>query len=194
MEQAKFDVRPDGHVTPVGGQQFSIVLALFVLMSMGIFVSTLPSRLTEQSPVSDLFLAYVNVFPGQPASATALEEHGFLCFMDTLPSPADASEYCSSTPQTGLFSRMNVTIWDGVVTRVEFTVNENLLSVGHLALLWGRPEDIQVVGNIATARWSIPGATVLAIFAYDQRFSYFAPVAQVSIKDVGSHNHTSEAH
>lgn len=165
-------------IIPVERLRFRVLVALFTLMSMATLGTTLLARMrfTAQQLPDNPFLAYADIFPGQPWSSALARE--FSCFHRTIPSPADVSEECIYHPQRGTFSQMTVTIWDGVVTRLEFTVRDNSLAVGDLAVWWGRPEVSVLYREWITLHWPHSGVHATAWSRHGE-FSYFLPLHHV---------------
>lgn len=120
------------------------------------------------------FSAYTDVFPGQPHSAVLAR--GISCDPDP---DLTLTQYCTHAPSTGPFSLIAMTISDGVIRRVNFTVRENTLRVGDLPLAWGQP-NIRLYGHSVTLDWPSIGATANA-WAQRGRFSYFMPVQRISL-------------
>ena len=155
-----------------------MTLLLIVSFSMAVVVvSTVAKRLGEAF-LSDPFVAFVDVFPGQSIDARLLEAEGFSCQLDSQPSPADINEYCSWDLLTGPFSHVGVIIWDGTVMRLGLTIRENLLTVDDLVLLWGNSE-IFINRDRALVRWADPGV-IRTGWSHKGRLTPFQTLSAIS--------------
>jgi hypothetical protein len=164
-------------ITVIVGQPLQILLALLCVMSTATLATILFSRLIGQEPTVDPFLAYASLFPGQPWGSVLA--HEFLCYQSVMPSPADLSEGCDYHPETGQISQVYVTTWDGFITRASFTIRDNGLRVGDLALLWGEPELVSFGSGVESFRWPDRGIVALMLPQNGQD-TYFSPVVQVN--------------
>jgi hypothetical protein len=98
--------------------------------------------------------------------------------VNSLPSPADISEHCTQTLPSGMFSAINLTVWDGVVKWLDLKVRENNLDVGNLSLQWGSPE-IRIDGNWVNLSWPDHHATGLG-WSSNGRFTYFQALSHIT--------------
>jgi hypothetical protein len=100
---------------------------------------------------------------------------GFSCNPDNR---SGTSEFCTRAPANGAFSLVAVTHSEGIISRVSFTVREDRLAIGDLALLWGRPE-IRVYGHSVSVVWPSRGVSAEG-WAKSRRFSYAIPVLRIA--------------
>jgi hypothetical protein len=144
-----------------------------LMITLCLLALTLPIALSKSAEApSDVFVDYVDFFPGQYWS-TGLES-AFRCNID-IPS---GIKYCFFRSQKALFEDIGVSIIDGKITRIAFTLRQDTLKAGDLAALWGRPE-IQIAGYIAYLDWQ--NQKIRAIARTDNaRFDYFLPVSSVA--------------
>jgi hypothetical protein len=155
----------------------SLALLLAVVMAIVVMSWVIPVRqdIEPTTPFSD----YATIWPGQPRSAVVAM--GISC------NPYNStgrSDYCTHAPAASPFSLIGVTVLDGVVSRVDFAVREGALTVGELALLWGRPH-IRLYRQSATLEWHDIGASATG-WAENARFSYFMPVSSISFTELSS--------
>lgn len=154
-----------------------ITLLLVVSFSASVVtVNTLAKRLGNNR-LPDPLAAFADVFPGQYLDAHMLETEGFSCYVDTQPSPADIIERCSRVFQTGTFSQISVTIWDGIVKWLYLSLHEHSLNVGDLALLWGNPE-LRMNGAGMDVSWPDRRITGSGR-SLNGRFTYFVLVSHL---------------
>ncbi len=155
-----------------------IVLVLVVgFLSAMLLVNTLAKHVIDPYP-PDLFASFTDLFPGQSIDVRMLETEGYSCYTDTLPSSADITERCTQDLQTGLFSHISVTIWDGVVKWLDLGVREHGLTVGDLSLRLGCPE-VSVSGQWVGLNWFNHHITGSG-WSYNGRFTYYQALSQVS--------------
>src|SRR5258705_10501116 len=88
--------------------------------------------LGQKTPPPDPFAVFSGIFPGQQVNTRRLEAQGYSCWLDPLPTIADISEHCSQDLQTGPFSHITVTIWDGNIKQLTLKARENALTIGDL--------------------------------------------------------------
>jgi hypothetical protein len=86
-------------------------------------------------------------------------------------------QLCGLYPQTGPFNQIHV-VRGEPSSPVYFTVRDGALTIGDLALLWGRPEVITMDWERMSLRWSDRGVTATVI-SWRRRFSYYLPVERV---------------
>jgi hypothetical protein len=132
---------------------------------------TISSRQNVPSP--NPFADYEGILPGQPRSAL-----GAMRFSCNINDVSDQSEYCTRAPADGPFSLIGVTVSNGVINRVEFSLRASALTVGNMALLWGRPT-IYFYQKSVNLEWPSLGVSASA-WAESRRFSYFIPVIRLS--------------
>ena len=161
----------------IQGWRFSLLLALLGVMSAATFVTILFSRigLIGRESIGDPFLAYASIVPGQHWGGTL--EHEFSCSASTMPSPVIVGNECVNHLHTGPLSQVDVTIWDGFIIRANFTLRENVLRIGDLVLLWGKP-DIRL-GQYAALTWDNRRAIAVAYLSPSRRFDYLLSVSHV---------------
>ena len=152
-------------------------LLIVTLVIAILVVSTLAKRLGDR-PLSDPFTAFANVFPGQSVDTGSLIVQGFSCSVDSLPSPADISERCTQTLSSGMFSAINLTVWDGVVKWLDLKVRDHNLDVGSLSLHWGSPQ-IRIDGNWVNLSWPKQHITGLG-WSPNRRFTYFQALSHIT--------------
>jgi hypothetical protein len=135
---------------------------------------------------SNPFASYAAILPGQPRQAVI--EQQFSCPLSNLAhtqqdyEQARQREYCTRAPAVGPFSFVAVTMSNGVVSRVEFSLREAALTVGDLALLWGRPDKALYRQSI-NLEWSNVGVTASG-WAESHRFNYANPVLRLTFAGV----------
>ncbi len=132
-------------------------------------------------PPSNPFYDYASILPGQPRSA--LIQRGFSCaegeVANNRPSPSTIGQYCVLPLNKGIFDRIGAVLSHDVVKQVFFIARKDALTVGDLALLWGRPLTISGVGEQITLDWPPSDWSILAI-TNGTRFSYLMPVHRVT--------------
>jgi hypothetical protein len=156
-----------------------------VLALIGGFTGVILSiRLLSQTAAPpDPFATFSNLFPGQQADTRLLEAQGYSCWLETLPTIADISQHCSQDLQTGPFSNITVTIWDGSVRVLDLVVRENALTIGDLVRLWGRPH-IHQHGFRGQLKWLGSGNMDLTA-SYRGRYSLFLPAGIIVFMGTG---------
>jgi hypothetical protein len=102
----------------------------------------------------------------------AVGSHHFSC------SGSAGDAYCTRRPTDGPFSLIAVTLRQGVVSRVEFSMHEGALTAGDLALLWGRP-DVDVYHSSVNLEWPRIGLSANG-WADAWQFSFAIPVERIS--------------
>jgi hypothetical protein len=158
-----------------------IVITLLLVVSFStaiVAVSALAQRYGE-AYLTDPFVAFADYLPGQLVDMRLFDSQGFSCSPVSVPLPADIGERCVLDLQTGRFSQISVTIWDGIVKRLDLNVCENSLTVGDLALLWGSPQFI-INGNRVNVSWRAGGITRGSGWSENGRFTYFQPLSLIS--------------
>jgi hypothetical protein len=85
---------------------------------------------------TDPFADYTDLYPGRPREV--LGTHGFMCLEPDV--RYKHTSYCSFKPATGIFSIIEVLVaQDDTIWEVDFVMREDVLKVGDLILLWGKP-------------------------------------------------------
>ena len=110
-----------------------VLAGCFVIAIVGIWI------LGQKVPPPDPFATFNSIFPGQRVDTHRLQAQGYSCWRDPLPTIADISEHCSQDLQTGQFSHITVSIWDGNVKQLTLNAREDALSIGDLIRVWGKP-------------------------------------------------------
>lgn len=166
------------------GALFAILItplrAVLILMTIGSVSVTVLIAVRRNEPPFNPFAPYADILPGQ--SWDALLQRGFHCQLILLPS---FDESCWLSPETGMFSSIQITIArdTGRVSQVSFTLREKILTVGDLALLWGRPA-IATYSRIVNLRWR--NVRAVAIPQTDRgHFSYLYPIVYVAFVSAG---------
>jgi hypothetical protein len=156
-----------------------IILLLVVSFSTAVVVVSAMAQRYGQAYQTDPFAAFVDYFPGHPVDMRLLEARGFSCRYQAVLIPADLGAYCWRSLAAGPFSWVYVTIWDGIVKRLDFDVHANSLAMGDLVLLWGRPQLI-INGNFVNVSWRAGGITRGLGWSQNERFAYFQPLSLIS--------------
>ena len=169
--------RPISHFRVSSPRIFITLLLVVSFFTALLVVGTLAKRLGERY-LPDPFAAFTDFFPGQSLDTRMLEAEGFSCYFDTLPSPSDITERCARVLQTGPFSQISVTIWDGIVKWLDLNVRENELTVGDLSLRWGIPE-VHMSGSWVNLSWRNRCITGSG-WSPSGRFTYFQALSWVS--------------
>jgi hypothetical protein len=156
------------------------VFRLYVFMSVATFAMPVFVQILspERERLSNPFLPYSDILPGQHWNAGL--KPLFSCYPSlSLPSPADVREECVYAPLGGPFSSLHVTVWDGIVNRLDFTIRDHGLSQGDLSLLWGKPESAGC-GRTMIWKWQAERLSVFGVS--DMRAcTYFTPIFQVAL-------------
>jgi len=161
--------------------RFMLGLSLGVL----VVVSGVTTLTRFAQPPSNPFSAYADLLPGQPRSALVLRR--FSCSyeretnIESFQSPI--SQYCVLLPETGAFDHIGVMLSDNVIKRVAFSLGDNSLTVGDLAVWWGRPEIGVSYREWMTVYWPDIGISVKA-WAEQGQFSYSLPLRFVTFTEV----------
>lgn len=141
---------------------------LVVCLSILALVGSALAKTVDEPALPEPFSAFADVYPGQSVDPLKLEARGFACRDNTLPSPADISQDCQRTLPGGMFSQINLMIWDGVVQRLDLKVRENGLNIGDLALRWGS-RGVRIAGNwVSLSRLRITSPASFRIVSRDQ--------------------------
>lgn len=137
-------------------------------------------------PPSDPFPAYAHVFPGAPASV--IKARAFSCQSDYnyYHSPDKrhdpSEETCTLTPAAGIISSVEVKIFQGVIRQTNFTLRDDTLQVGDLAILLKMPN---IHGFYRVGYFFTPNRFIIAkTSSYTGQFSLFRPVQHVSFTDI----------
>ena len=176
VHRPHFD-HPISHFSISSPRTFIALLLIVGFLTAALVVNAL-ARYVSDPDLPDLFVAYTDFFPGQSVDARMLETEGFSCYADTLPSSADITERCTRILQTGPFSHISVTLWDGVIKWLDLRVREHGLTVGDLALRWGCPE-VRVSGKWVSLNWFKHHVTGLG-WSPNGRFTYFQTLSHIT--------------
>lgn len=149
----------------------NLMLLVSAVIAVVVVGWTIPVRQPEQP--SNAFIDYAVILPGQPLSAVL--GMGFSC---NSTNSSGSSEYCTRSPADGPFRLIAVTLSEGMVSRVTFTIREAALVTGDLALLWGRP-NIRFYDKSLNMEWPSVGVSAEG-WAENRRFSYALPVLRLS--------------
>ena len=160
-------------------KQFSPLRWVFILLT-GFTAANVGVRslaLTASVP-SNPFVAYADIFPGQPASA--IEARRFSCpsVYDDYQPPTGL--YCTLTPVDDVFSNVTVVIFGGTIHQMTFIMRENRLTVGDLELIF---ETRAVHKFPHVAYFALPRQGSFAItdtIDYARRLSVFLPVRSIT--------------
>ena len=119
------------------------------------------------------FSAYTTIFPGQTLHKVI--EQGFTC---TQSNPAEHHNYCTLSPVNGPFWYIHLVTAEDIVNSVTFCAREGALTIGDLALLWGKP-NIQLFQRSGLFKWSSIQTSADGL-SPSWAFSYYFPVAHVT--------------
>ncbi len=135
------------------------------------------TALAQHTPVPlDPFPAYADVFPGQPGSA--VEAKAFSCKQDYDHINYPEYVYCMFTPISGVFSRVEAKISNGTIYQLTFTMRDNTIRVGDLAVFLIIPTHQTLDGELY---FYLPESFVIVRTAdYVSRFSPFLSIRNVS--------------
>jgi len=149
------------------------VLVTFAVLNLGLYTL---AKLVGQTP--NPFVSYSDELLNQSLSEAVMDG----CFRSvwdalncTLPCGAS---YCAASP---IFSHVSLTVSGDFIRQTNLSVRDHALTVGDLALLWGRPRVDMLRGHVVSLHW--PGALAIAVFpGSSPRFSYFAQVVYVQLE------------
>jgi hypothetical protein len=154
---------------------FLAVRIAFLFITVASFSTLVITNLARWQPPFDPFIQYEDVMPGQ--SRERAVAHGFRCQFN---GPPHYDQFCLLTPETGVFSEIQVDIAHGTsqVNKVVFKPREKIITLGDLMLLWGQPQRT-IYGRNVNFRWL--SKHVLTVFQDDTgHFSYLLPVIYVA--------------
>jgi len=154
---------------PIYLRLIMIVLTIVVVLTAG-WTTLVRQVVAPTNP----FFEFAEILPGQPQRSVRAQ--GFSCSMHTYPVLPNA--YCTRAPAAGPFSLIGVIVTDGIVSRVNYSVSPGVLTIGDLALLWGRP-NVRMYRQSVNLDWPGMGITASA-WAENSRFSNFIPVLSIS--------------
>jgi hypothetical protein len=149
---------------------------IFLVLSANFVLVITWLALARSAPLpQNPFAAYEPLSPGQPW--ISVQAHEFSCYPIPSLFPNEVSAECLLRPQTGPFSYVNISIEDGVITGIVFTVRENTVRLGDLSVLWGRPE-VEFQRSSIIFMWPDYGISAWAE-ARGRHFTYIAPISAV---------------
>jgi hypothetical protein len=153
------------------------LLALTGLISLAVYtaVGSMTNGLQKTHPFAD----YLTIFPGQPLRA--VQALGFACVDTTEYNDPSSRQYCSRVMKGAAFPYIGLFLIFRMVSEVEFVVQSKGLTVGDLAVRWGRPH-IRLYGQVAHLDWPEAGIRASAEPG-GGHFDYFMPVLRVSFKE-----------
>lgn len=147
-----------------------VMLPITLAMAVLVGVWTLLVRPGVQP--QDAFSDFVEILPGQAWNENVAKQ--FSCE----PDKSAVQGYCFRLPAAGPFLLVAVSLSDGVVSQTDFSVHEGALTVGDLALLWGRP-NVRLYRQSVNLDWPSVGVTANG-WAESWQFSYSIPVQRIS--------------
>lgn len=185
MEQVTHGVKLHFVWNNFSGRTFPLLtlrttLWLFIGLATIVLVVNTASKQLDKPVLPDPFTLFANLLPGQYIDTRKLEAQGFSCHENSLPSPADISQDCTQSLLSGMFSQINLTIWDGIIKWLDLQVHEKDLCVGDLSLQWGSPE-IHIEGSFVQLRWLPYHVTGLG-FSYNGQFTYFQGLSHITFE------------
>jgi hypothetical protein len=148
-----------------------VMLLLTAVIAVLVVGWTIP--LSQGTQPSNPFSDYIAILPGQTWNSVVAQP--FSCYADN---SVDNTAYCTRSPASGPFSLIAVIVSDGVVSRIDLAVREGTLTVGDLALLWGRP-NARLYRQSVNLDWPSVGVTASS-WAESRRFGYFIPIIRLS--------------
>ena len=180
MEQTvvRTNIRRIFHFKAFPSITLRVTSILMVILVTAVLVVSAIAKDTGNSVLPDTFGTFTAFFPGQALDTRVLVKQGFSCTFVTLPTPADVSETCRQSLHDGMFSEINLTIWDGVIKWLNLKVREGNLDVGNLSLQWGSPE-IRIDGNWVTLSWPSHHVTGLG-WTTNRHFTYFQALSYIT--------------
>jgi hypothetical protein len=152
-------------------------LIVFVMVTgFGVAIIGLTTLAQSTPAPPNPFLAYANVFPGQPAST--VEARAFSCQQDYDHFSHPEDVHCTLFPTSDVFSCVEAKISKNTIYQLTFTMRDNTLRVGDLAVFLKMPTRYTDYG---TAYFFSPGSIVIAKTAdYAKRVSPFSPIWSIS--------------
>lgn len=117
---------------------------VLLLMSVG---SLLAGHASTPPVVS--FAAYANSLLDR--SESNLQPYDPKCYHTM--AYTTSNDYCHFAPATGMLSRVEVFIQQGMIRTLDFTICDNALKLGDLILLWGKPTEAIRYRGVWRFRW-----------------------------------------
>ena len=153
MEQLQETLIPSqGHIALLGKSvylHFVFILVLgFTLTNIG--VTIFAQATSPVLPLSNAFLEYAIIFPGQPISI--VEGKGFTCW-NNHQYDGSFEPICRLTQPSGVFSNIDLFTSDGIIRQITFLIHDDTLRAGDLILLFGSP-NFRVYPHMIFFFWS----------------------------------------
>ncbi|MBC7812372.1 MAG: hypothetical protein H7175_14545 [Burkholderiales bacterium] len=156
-------------------------IALFVLTGITGLVAGVITMASRE--ISDPFSAFSDLF-GDDATQAALAR-GFTCRQSEPGSDLqNSADFCVQRDVDDRFSGIYVYLSANIVNEIRFSLQENTLKIGDLAVLWGEP-DIRRYCEAVVVSW--PNRHIMALVAppRSERIGYFSPIASVTFRRSG---------
>lgn len=153
------------------------IRAGFALLVITSFSAVFVKAVAVDQSLYNPFTSYTDTLLGK--SWENVSQWGFICQFNPVVSP---EESCSLLPENNLFSEIRVKIEasSGRVTNMTFTPHEDVLTIGQLTLLWGKPE-IVVLGQTSIFRWGNIHVTAIPK-TYPGHFSYWISITYLDFE------------
>ena len=111
-----------------------ILFSGFALANIG--VTIFAQSIAPAQPTLNPFLEYMDIFPGQPLGM--MEGRGFSCWSN-YDYYASSEPACSVTLSSGVFSNIDLSVSQGIIRQITFSLRDDRLKAGDLVLLLGNP-------------------------------------------------------
>ncbi len=155
--------------------KFSSILLIMFTLLIGFAAIVVSTRALAQCsiPPPDPFPAYADIFPGQPESA--VKERAFSCsgYYNYYNSIVAG---CTITRSAGIFSKVSISISEGIIRNIIFFTRDNSLTMGDLVIFLKTPAS-NIIYHFAD--FYVPGLTFRV--KYGGSFSLFVPVQSISL-------------
>lgn len=151
---------------------FSLLLGIVILIYCAMLLNQLAQPPNPLSAYRDLFRSdrafncHEDVFPG---SDTFIERYSTL----------GGYRECTYLLDDGPFSEIVVTSHT-----INFTVRDNMLTVGDLSRFWGKPEMLYSASSTAVSFYWPEMDAIAHTRSMNSRFSYFSPIRRVFVADL----------
>lgn len=159
--------------------QLSWTMTYMLILSVGIAFTVTSvvslARFVAQAPPNP-FAAFANMLPGQPGSV--VERPGFSCV--DIPYPT-STKVCTLWFETGIFSRVEVSVNAGVIHSTIFRVRERVIRLGDLMELWGKPMT-ELYQSSFHVSWMQGNITVLTS-ADTRHYRPFTPIKYIHFEN-----------
>jgi hypothetical protein len=155
------------------GIRIPVVVKVTAMIFVGLFIVAASLVIGSRSPDVrfDPFAAYASVLPGQPRANA--EAYGFECEYPT----GSQWEQCLLQPSEGDFSRVWLSVDNGIIASVLFTPRKSTFSVGDLSLVLGVPQNWGAVHY----RWNA-GHVSAYVPTNAGRFNYQVQILNISVQ------------